>query len=259
LLEDTMRRADAAKGNERKALRAEAVELAGHMVEQWPAARWYPRSEAEPGNAAAMLTLLARLGAAPAIEAFVVRATAGGDYGRGDNEALLKALACLPPKRQSALLAPIVEKGAAEAFGPCAALLALVAADRTLAVRAAAHLLAWPKTYDLDCVLIPALRTLKHIDAAIQPLRAACLANLRVRVAEPLASPADWRRADRVPCKCEYCAALSKFLADPGQRTWVLRAAEYHRGHVEGTIRSINADVDTRTDRQGRPYSLVCT
>ena len=124
LLEDTLRRADAATGDQRVALRAEALELAGHMVEQWPAARWYPRSEAGPGNAAHMLTLLARLGAAPVIEAFVVRATADGDYGRGDNEALLTALACLPPKRQSALLALIVEKCAADAFGPCAALLA---------------------------------------------------------------------------------------------------------------------------------------
>ena len=124
LLEDMLRRADAATGDQRAALRAEALELAGHMVEQWPAGRWYPRSEAGPGRAAHMLTLLARLGAAPAIEAFVVRATADGDYGRGDNEALLTALACLPPKRQSALLALIVEKCAADAFGPCAALLA---------------------------------------------------------------------------------------------------------------------------------------
>ena len=154
-----------------------------------------------------MLTLLARLGAAPAIEAFVVRATADGDYGRGDNEALLTALACLPPERQSALLALIVEKCAADAFGPCAALLAsavgrlpdISAAAKRLSRRcrairqrwrrdwhgaavrwnrgmspiccvrwwrpterwphrAAAHILAWPKTYDLDRVLVPALR-----------------------------------------------------------------------------------------------------
>src|SRR5271166_3863536 len=64
LLEDTIQRAEAAEGDQRKALLAEALELAGHMVEQWPTARWYPRSEAKPGNAAHMLTLLARLGAA---------------------------------------------------------------------------------------------------------------------------------------------------------------------------------------------------
>jgi hypothetical protein len=308
LLEDILQRADGATGDQRAALRAEALELAGHMVEQWPAGRWYPRSEAGPGRAAHMLTLLARLGAAPTIEAFVIRATADGDYGRGDNEALLSALACLPSKRQTALLALIVEKGAADAFGPCAALLAgaagrlpdigaaakrlveampgdpagvapgvawrrgslepghvadllsaLVVADRTLAERAAAHILARPKTYDLDRVLVPALRGMEHVGAAIEPLRAACLAHLRARTAEPLAPPEDWRRASQVSCKCEHCTALSKFLADPRQQTWVLRAVEHDRGHVEGTILTANVDVDTKTDRKGRPYSLVCT
>jgi hypothetical protein len=308
LLEGILQRADAAKGDQRDTLRAEALELAGHMIEQWPTGRWYPRAEAKAGNAAHMLTLLARLGAAPAIEAFVVRATADGDYGRGDNEALLAALTCLPPERQSALLALIVEKGAADAFGPCAALLAravgrlpdiseaarrlveamqgdpakvapglawrrgsiepahvadllsaLVATDRKLANRAATHALAWPKTYDPDRVLIPALRAMKHVDAAIAPLRTACLAHLRARATEPLAPPADWRRARQVSCKCEHCTALSKYLADPGQKTWILRAVEHARRHVEETIRGSNADVDTKTDRKGRPYSLICT
>jgi hypothetical protein len=53
--------------------------------------------------------------------------------------------------------------------------------------------------------------------------------------------------------------ALSKFLADPRQPTWVLRAVEHDRGHVEETIRTSNVDVDIKTDRKGRPYSLVCT
>jgi hypothetical protein len=136
---------------------------------------------------------------------------------------------------------------------------ALTATDPALAERAAAHVLAWPRTYDLDRVLVPALRDLKHVDAAIEPLRAACLAHLRVRAAEPLAPPADWRRVSQVSCNCEHCTALSGFLADPGQRVWILRASEQYRGHVEGTIRNSNADVDTRTDRQGRPYCLVCT
>ena len=136
---------------------------------------------------------------------------------------------------------------------------ALVAADQTLAERACSHILAWPQTYDLDRVLVPALRALKHIDAAIEPLRVACLAHLRARTAEPLAPPADWRRASQVSCKCEHCTALSKYLADPREQTWVLRAVEHDRGHVEGTIRTSNVDLDTKTDRKGRPYSLICT
>jgi hypothetical protein len=301
MLEDMVQRADAAD-------RVEALELAGYMIEQWPTARWYPRSEDKPGRAASMLTLLARLGAAPLIEAFIVRATADGDYGRGDNEALLAALTCLLPDRQAALLALIVEKSAADAFGPCAALLAravgrlpdisaaarrlveampgdpakvtpglgwrrgslepghvadllraLLATDRALAERAVTYALAWPKTYDLDRILVPALRDMKRSDPAIEPLRAACLAHLRARIAERLAPPTDWRRASKVSCTCEHCRQLAVYLDDPAQKVWILRAVEHVRGHVEATIRSSHVDLDTRTDRHGRPYSLICS
>jgi hypothetical protein len=39
----------------------------------------------------------------------------------------------------------------------------------------------------------------------------------------------------------------------------VLKAAEAERRHVEDSIRQARADLDTTTDRRGRPYSLVCT
>ncbi len=42
-------------------------------------------------------------------------------------------------------------------------------------------------------------------------------------------------------------------------RRWVLKANETDRGHVEGTIRNARCDVDTMTERRGRPYSLICT
>lgn len=207
-----------------------------------------------------------------------------------------------------ALLALIVEKCAADAFGPCVALLAgavgrlpdisaaarrlvevmpgdpaevtpglawrrgslepghvadllraLVATDRALAERAVTYALAWPKTYDLDRILVPALRGMKRSDPAIEPLRAACLAHLRARIAEPLAPPADWRRASKVSCTCEHCRQLAAYLDDPAQKVWILRAVEHVRGHVEETIRRGHVDLDTRTDRHGRPYTLICT
>ena len=40
---------------------------------------------------------------------------------------------------------------------------------------------------------------------------------------------------------------------------WVFKANEAERGHVERTIREARCDVDTRTERRGRPYSLICT
>ena len=136
--------------------------------------------------------------------------------------------------------------------------------DPMLAERCMNHILAWPKTYDRDAVLIPAARILVGADAtqgtvAIGQLQAACVAHLRARIAEPLSPPADWQRASTLPCHCQHCAELARFLADPERQTWVLKAVEAARSHVEESIRRAGSDLDTTTDRRGRPYSLVCT
>lgn len=140
----------------------------------------------------------------------------------------------------------------------------LGAIDAALADRAVDHILARPKTYGLDAILVPAARALVGAGrmrgaAAVERLRAACVAHLRARAAEPLAPPADWRRAATLPCRCRTCADLSRFLADPERQTWILKAAEADRRHVEDSIRRAQADLDLTTDRRGRPYSLVCT
>src|SRR3954469_6194260 len=136
--------------------------------------------------------------------------------------------------------------------------------DPMLAERSVDHILAWPKTYDRDAVLVPGARILVGADttqgtAAIDRLQAACVAHLRARIAEPLSPPADWQRARTLPCHCPHCAELARFLADPERQTWVLKAAEAARSHVEDSIRRAGSDLDTTTDRRGRPYSLVCT
>ena len=136
--------------------------------------------------------------------------------------------------------------------------------DPMLAERSVNHILAWPKTYDHDAILIPAARILVRADtiqgtAAINRLQTACVAHLRARIAEPLSPPTDWQRASTLPCHCPHCAELARFLADPERQTWVLKAAEAARSHVEDSIRRARSDLDTTTDRRGRPYSLVCT
>ena len=136
--------------------------------------------------------------------------------------------------------------------------------DQGLAARAMDHFLSWPETYDLDAILVPAARHLMGADTvkapgAVERLRASCLAHLRARIAEPLAPPADWRRAKVLPCRCVRCKELARFLADPGLHLWTLKAAEADRRHVEDTIRRAMCDVDTITERRGRPYRLVCT
>ncbi|MEJ0016430.1 MAG: 2OG-Fe(II) oxygenase [Acetobacteraceae bacterium] len=308
MLEDALQRVDAARGDQRRVLLGEAHELAGHITDQWAERQAYRPDDAEPGVAARMLTLLARLGSAPAIEAFVARATLAGDYRRSDNPALLAALALLPPPRQAKLLDQIVERCAPTALGACAALLAgavgrvpdlrkaarrLVQAmpgdpakadarfprrrveitpqyltdlletlpeiDPAVAADAVRHVLAWPDTYPQDRLLVPVLRKMRGREPALAPLRAACLAHLRARAAEPLAPPMDWRRASTVACRCEHCRDLARFLVDPAQKVWMLRAAAPVRAHVEQVIRNAAADVDAMTESRGRPYSLFCT
>jgi predicted 2-oxoglutarate/Fe(II)-dependent dioxygenase YbiX len=143
-------------------------------------------------------------------------------------------------------------------------LTAIASFDKALAQRAVDHILMWPKTYGFDSMLVPALRTLMGSagvkgSSAVERLRLACVEHLRARAAEPLQPPSDWRRPSAVGCKCERCAELSRFLADPGQKTWVFKAAQIHRQHVEATIRQARCDLDTTTERRGSPHGLVCT
>jgi predicted 2-oxoglutarate/Fe(II)-dependent dioxygenase YbiX len=136
--------------------------------------------------------------------------------------------------------------------------------DAALAERAADHILAWPETYGLDPILVPAVRRLmassmNQSAAAVHRLRAICLAHLRARIAEPLEAPKDWSRASTLGCQCRRCGELSLYLADPGRETWTFKAAEADRSHLETTIKQARCDLDVTTDRRGRPYSLVCT
>jgi predicted 2-oxoglutarate/Fe(II)-dependent dioxygenase YbiX len=136
--------------------------------------------------------------------------------------------------------------------------------DPRLADQALTQILTYDRIYDLDAILVPAARDkLRAPDTAEQPvvvrLRAACLAHLRARIALPLAPPPDWQRSSTVGCRCKHCSDLSRFLADPTEQTWTLRAAAPDRSHVESTILNAKCDLDTKTEQRGRPYSLICT
>jgi hypothetical protein len=86
-----------------------------------------------------------------------------------------------------------------------------------------------------------------------------CIEHLRARVAKLLEPPANWKRANKVKCQCPHCIQLSRFLADPERQVWAFKGMEAARKHVEDTIRATQFDLDTRTDRRARPYTLVCT
>jgi len=144
-----------------------------------------------------------------------------------------------------------------------AMLAALRRIDEKAASQAVEKLLAAPKAFGFDAVLVPALGllaeegTLASPGVAIEKLRAASLTHLRARAAEALEPPADWRRASALGCKCRDCAEFARFLDDPVQTAFVLRAAESARAHLSQTINAARCDVDIKTERKGRPYSLI--
>ncbi len=143
-------------------------------------------------------------------------------------------------------------------------LTALSVFDPALADQAVDYVLAWPKTYGLDTVIVPAALTLTdrglvRDGTAMQRLRDAALAHLNARIAEPLEPPRDWTRLHAITCRCANCAELSQFLAAPDRKTWTFKAVEAERGHVAESIRNDGCDVDCVTEKRGRPYQLVCT
>ena len=133
-----------------------------------------------------------------------------------------------------------------------------------LADQAVTHWLAWPRTYGMDAVIVPALRRLAERPALLNRpaclrLRAAALDHLRARSSLDLAPPADWRREARMSCRCEHCMALGRFLQSADQEVWRFKAREADRRHVEDSIRQGRCDVDCSTERKGSPHVLVCT
>ena len=135
--------------------------------------------------------------------------------------------------------------------------------DAVQARRLVRHLLAWPKTYELDRALLPAVKRLlgggaQRSGAAMTDLIAACLAHIEKRAAQPLKAPENWTRAANLRCSCEHCAALRRFLANPETEIWALKARESIRSHVAGEISTAGADLDVATLRHSTPHSLVC-
>jgi len=134
--------------------------------------------------------------------------------------------------------------------------------DAGLAARAIKHLMAWPKTYKPDEVLVPAALVLaKLLESkawpAVERLREASLDHLRRRIALPLEAPRDSTRTNPLKCTCGDCRVLGAFLVAPDQLRWRLKAVQDRRTHVEQSVRSAACDLDLTTERHGSPHTLV--
>lgn len=131
-----------------------------------------------------------------------------------------------------------------------------------LAVHAIEHLLAWPKTYKPDGIMVSAaLAFVKQSQGAEWPaakrLREAALDHLRKRIALPLEAPRDWARTNPLTCRCRDCRELGAFLLAPDQQRWHLRAVQHRRTHVEQSVKSAPCDLDLTTEKRGSPHTLV--
>jgi predicted 2-oxoglutarate/Fe(II)-dependent dioxygenase YbiX len=71
--------------------------------------------------------------------------------------------------------------------------------------------------------------------------------------------PADMRRDAPVTCKCDDCAALRSFLADPVEQQHGFKMAQHRRSHLEDQIRNDKLDLDFVTVKRTTPQILLCT
>jgi hypothetical protein len=218
-------------------------------------------------RATELLVLIVRRNAPAALGACgeLVRRAAAPGVATGDPASIAAALFDLLPGDPAKPAAPLDfhQRPAPVTRGFVVDLLTATSRiDAGLAARTLDHLLAWPKTYRPDGVLVGAALVLAgQAESAAWPaarrLREVCLDHLRRRIAQPLEPPRDWARPNRLTCRCTDCRTLATFLNDPGQRQWLLKAAEERRVHVEKNARRAGCDLDLATERHGKPHTLV--
>ena len=206
------------------------------------------------------------------------------DLARRRRPALLEAV------RSVCRLAPAVVEGAAAAqpaparFRPAprwntgraltaAAIRSLLAliwhyAPPAAAEAAAALLVQSPAAAHPDRALPAALAELAELRGmtgeANEPAGFATLwrhaaASLLARSPAPPEEPRDWRIGASIRCDCENCGRLQAFCADPVATTLRFSMRQDMRLHVESMITYRRLDIDCRTERRGRPYTLICT
>lgn len=82
---------------------------------------------------------------------------------------------------------------------------------------------------------------------------------LLARSETPPAAPQDWRIKTRAGCSCANCKDLRSFCRDPVATTARFAMREGLRAHLEDVVRRADLDIDMKTEKKGRPYTLVCT
>jgi len=139
------------------------------------------------------------------------------------------------------------------------------AGGEALVTRVAEGIAAERKACPLDDVVVLALamwlQTPEHPAlATVEPLRGPCVEMLTARVATAPTAPANaTREVTGLSCICANCQEFKRFLLDPVQTRWSLKAAQHARTHLEEQIRQATVDVAMHTETRGSPHVLVCT
>ncbi len=128
------------------------------------------------------------------------------------------------------------------------------------------HVVEKRRRYGLHKVLIPdtkalyqSLNDLPAAQPAASRLLEHCLDALRTATAKTIEPPKDWKRKADLNCKCDDCAALSKFLRDPVAGVGRFPLRKDRRQHLHQQIDRHRCDCTHVTERRGSPQTLVCT
>ena len=124
-----------------------------------------------------------------------------------------------------------------------------------------------PDEFSLDDCQVPCLKSLipwsRQQFGVVHPQPVSWLVSVRQQLESATARqpvpPADWARPADVACKCQYCAQLNAFLADPANKVRRIPAREDMRQHLIGIIDRHKCDVKHALERKGSPFSLVLT
>jgi len=150
-----------------------------------------------------------------------------------------------------------------------------VLAPTTIALRAIDRLdlfagfvdraLADPERYDLRDVLVPAALALHAKDAtldadpAARRLRQHVVAELRAATASRPTEPTDWHQDVDLRHACADCLELAAFARDREAHVHRFKAGKERRRHLHQQISALKLDMTHVTEREGRPFTLVCT
>src|SRR5665213_93323 len=128
------------------------------------------------------------------------------------------------------------------------------------------HVGKFAARYPLRSAQLPALaeltrwlkENLNHCPAALSQWVVRCRDELAVLSSIAPPPPADFRRDADIECKCIDCAELKRFLLDPPEELHGFQMAETRRKHLRDSINDNGFDLTCKTDKNRRPFNLVC-